>query len=176
MNAGSVITGNTRGAVYINRNGKFIMNGGAITKNTGDPMSGVVQVAGTFDMTGGRISNNDGRGVGLYSNLLTIATFNMSGGSINGNNGDGVFMYVQSKFTMNGGTIFGNLGYGVFLTRVDKVSLLGPPKEWNFFYLNNPATRASIHDNRRGQVFASYRSIFEENQVGQNGKGDQYSY
>ena len=180
MNEGAVITSNNRGAVYINRNGKFIMNGGTITENACDQLSGVVQVAGIFEMTGGSIYNNDGRGVCLYSNASTIGTFNMSGGSINGNKGDGVFMYAQSKFTMNGGTIFDNAGYGVLLNQVNKTSLLGPPKEWNFFYLNDPATRASIHDNKRGQVFASLQSIFTENGVGQNGSGakagSQYTY
>jgi hypothetical protein len=115
MKEGAVITGNTSGAVFINKKGKFIMNGGTITRNTSSSMQGVIQVAGTLEMTGGRITINNGHGVGLYSNAWTVATFNMSGGSINRNNGCGIYMYMQGKTTMNGGTIFGNTTYGVEL-------------------------------------------------------------
>ncbi|MDR1910079.1 MAG: hypothetical protein LBQ35_09235 [Spirochaetaceae bacterium] len=101
MNDGSKITGNMR-------------------LTTDDSGSGVAIHNGTFNMTGGEISDNHaplegGSGVRIYSYNGT-STFNMSGGIITGNtgtHGGGVFMNSENNgasiFTMSGGTISGNI-------------------------------------------------------------------
>jgi hypothetical protein len=104
MNAGSTITGNTK------VNGSW---GGG----------GVCLGGGTFNMSGGTISDN--RAVSSYDALhgsgggvsvlhfvgSTYPTFTMSGGTISGNNtnqsGGGIYMS-RGTFTMKGGTIIGN--------------------------------------------------------------------
>jgi hypothetical protein len=74
---------------------------------------------GTFNMSGGTISNNtaafDGGGVYVNAN----ATFTMSGGTISGNTagyGGGVCLYRGGTFNMTGGTISGNTSNGNNLT------------------------------------------------------------
>lgn len=86
--------------------------------------SGVYISAGTFKMTGGTVTGNEGTsgyGPGVY--IDDNATFEMSGGIINRNDaytsaygGGGV--YVRGTFTMSGGEISGNKagnGGGVYV-------------------------------------------------------------
>ena len=87
--------------------GTFNMFGGEITANTGRgvTMKGTSAKA-TFNMYGGEISNNGGGGV-----KITKGTFTMSGGEIKGNSADeggGVYADSDSTFTMSGGEITGN--------------------------------------------------------------------
>ena len=126
------------GAVQVDYNGQFIMNGGEIKDNkargyvsstiypsegAGVYVDGFGQSAGSsFTMNGGTISGNDSTdlGGGVY---LWSGSFTMNGGEISGNTADygaGVYMVevsglvnkVMTKypatFTMNGGTIKGN--------------------------------------------------------------------
>ena len=84
------------------------------TKNQGPG----VNVAGIFNMYGGKISQNqvksyDGNRRGYGGGVLVTnrGTFNMFGGEITGNtaqSGGGV--YVEGTFSMSGGTIYGNTG------------------------------------------------------------------
>ena len=93
------------------------------TKNQG---SGV-NVDGTFNMYGGKISQNqvkfyegNPRGYGGGVLVTNRGTFNMFGGEITGNtakSGGGV--YVENTFSMSGGTIYDNAGErggGVYVT------------------------------------------------------------
>lgn len=114
------------GGVFVN-GGEFNMSGTATisgneaTSNGGNSRGGGVRVdKGTFNMTGGSITDNkatgsnDGHGGGVYAG--EDGTFHMSGGSITGNHargGGGV--YVVGTFNMEGGSITGNKatgGYG----------------------------------------------------------------
>jgi len=105
MNNAATITGCTNG---VNVSGTFSMSGGTISGNNGN---GVYVRPGTFTftMSGGTISNNTSCGV-----IIGIgSTFTMSGGTISGNtaqNGGGV--YVGGNFYMQGGTIAGNRSSG----------------------------------------------------------------
>jgi len=99
-----------QGVAVWNADGKFIMNDGTISGNSG----GVYVNRGTFTMNGGTISGNratfDGGGVYIENN----ATFAMDGGTIKGNsagrNGGGVYI-VLSVFTKTGGSMI--YGYSV---------------------------------------------------------------
>jgi hypothetical protein len=94
MNTGSTITGNhinanSTGGVYV-ASGTFEMTGGNISDNsTTYWWGGGVQVGGgTFEMTGGIISNNTasfGGGVQVYHGNRNSGTFTMRGGTISGN-------------------------------------------------------------------------------------------
>lgn len=138
MNEGSAITGNCGGAVYINKDGRFVMNGGAIAGNVISGMSGSVQVAGTFIMMGGSIFKNAGHGVGLYKGALS-----MSGGSIYDNSRYGVSIYRDSSKSK----------YGIVGLLSDVASSIG---DKTGFSMEKPATRASIHGNKSGQVNAPF--------------------
>jgi hypothetical protein len=112
--SGGEISGNRRiylhGGMY--NDGTFIMTGGLISNNDG----GVFNV-GVFEMSGGEISNNDasGRGGGVWS----TGRFIMSGGLISNNTaqntGGGVLVSVAvgdffgNSFVMSGGEISGNV-------------------------------------------------------------------
>jgi parallel beta-helix repeat protein len=110
--------------------GAFKMNSGAtITGNTSteyQSSGGVFVTYGTFEMTGGSITNNtvtgssttashsqSGGGVSVCSFQYGPGVFTMSGGTISNNNahlGGGV--HVAGTFTMKGGTITGNIASG----------------------------------------------------------------
>ena len=115
INEGVVITTedaalNHRGIVV---SGKVTMTGGTIT---GFDRLGAVSVenGGTFDMSGGSITNNSfpgGSGAGGVG--ISNGTFNMSGTAEISNNtanvrGGGVRVYGSGIFNMRGGTISGN--------------------------------------------------------------------
>lgn len=112
------------GGVFVN-GGEFNMSGTATisgneaTSNGGNSRGGGVRVEdkGTFNMTGGSITDNkatgsyDGHGGGVYAG--EDGTFHMSGGSITDNQarcGGGV--YVVGTFNMEGGSITGNKATG----------------------------------------------------------------
>lgn len=92
--------------------GTFNMYGGKITNNSCESSGGGVYVAnGTFNMYDGKITNNSCRssGGGVY---VDCGTFNMSGGEIRGNtsgdSGGGIELYNKSDFTMTDGSISQN--------------------------------------------------------------------
>jgi len=94
--------------------GRFVMNGGEISGNTGYNCSGVFfLISGEFVMTGGEISDNiSGSGVWIDPDVF----FTMTGGKIIGNTapdraGGGVFVR-GGEFIMTGGEITGNTAHG----------------------------------------------------------------
>jgi len=105
MRTGSTVTGNTNSNSYQWEQG-----------------AGITVYGGTFEMTGGTISNNKsaneyclGGGVCLFD-----GTFTMSGGIITGNvSHKGAGVYMRGVFNMNDGIITGNTarqyGGGVFI-------------------------------------------------------------
>ncbi|MDR3012709.1 MAG: hypothetical protein LBU70_05805 [Chitinispirillales bacterium] len=124
MNAGSAITGNGGVGVIAGVRvrhpnppvGTFVMNGGAIHRNTG---GGVRIVSGSLTMKGGTISDNTApNGGGVFVGTGGNVTFTMDGGAISNNiakeKGGGVFIENGEKgvgrptFTMNDGIISGN--------------------------------------------------------------------
>jgi len=157
MNKGTTISHNQSSGVYVGGKATFTMNDGKISDNKaadgnaeeilyGTTRSysaggGVYVNGGTFNMSGGIISNNTadtsekksvadyfGRGGGVA--VLNGGTFNMSDGTISNNSaaeGGGVFIglathknkddnsdankYAASTFTMTGGTVDGNVAY-----------------------------------------------------------------
>jgi len=100
MNAGATITGNNGIGAYVN-SGTFEMSGGTISNNISYDGGGVYLNSGTFNMSGGIISGNASTG---------NASFNGGGGVYVGR--------IGSVFTMSGGTISGNTasnGGGVYV-------------------------------------------------------------
>jgi hypothetical protein len=106
--------------VRVNVVGTLIMYNGEISGNIGD---GVCN-SGTFEMYGGKISNNTsivgggGRGGALYNS--EYGTFGMFGGEISNNTGFGVINrgtynwgWSYGTFNMSGGVISNNNGGGV---------------------------------------------------------------
>ena len=92
--------------------GTFNMYGGKITNNSCGSSGGGVYVAnGRFNMYDGKITNNScgSSGGGVY---VERGTFSMSGGEISGNTsgeyGGGIELYKKSDFTMTGGSISQN--------------------------------------------------------------------
>lgn len=92
--------------------GTFNMYGGKITNNScGSSGGGVFVSFGEFNMYDGKITNNSCRssGGGVY---VDCGTFNMSGGEIRGNtsgdSGGGIELYNKSDFTMMDGSISQN--------------------------------------------------------------------
>ena len=85
-----------------------------------------VNVAGTFNMYGGKIFQNrvkfyDGNPRGYGGGVLVsgAGTFNMFGGEITGNTAKSGGVYVDGMFSMSGGTIYDNAGErggGVYVT------------------------------------------------------------
>lgn len=85
-----------------------------------------VNVAGTFNMYGGKIFQNqvksyngNPRGYGGGVLVSNTGTFNMFGGEITGNTAKSGGVYVDGMFSMSGGTIYDNAGErggGVYVT------------------------------------------------------------
>jgi hypothetical protein len=120
---GGTISGNTAdngGGVAVTGTGAFIMKGGTIggdnpaNQNTAASSGGGVYFAsssGTFEMSGGNISNNTTAASGLFGGGVYFnnasETFTMSGGTIShnhapGNNGEGGGVYIAAgDFTIN---------------------------------------------------------------------------
>jgi len=108
----SSITGGSGGGVYNNYGGIFSMSGDAVVSNNTARDGGGVSNTGTFELTGGEISNNfGGNGGGVYSfkdtTTSTAPSFTMKGGVISGNTGNGVYNIVGT-FTMEDGKISNN--------------------------------------------------------------------
>jgi len=112
-------SGQNGGAIFINPNtSKFTMTGGTIKENTAASNgAGVYVNSGTFDMTGGTISNHGtveersaSVGAGVY--VKSGATFNMSGDNTsiqdNYSSASGAGVAVAGTFNMTGGTINNN--------------------------------------------------------------------
>ncbi|MFI3116282.1 MAG: right-handed parallel beta-helix repeat-containing protein, partial [Clostridia bacterium] len=108
--------------VYVSSSSTFAIKSGNIVGNKATS-GGVYVNSGTFEMTGGTISDNEAtdKGGGVYADG---GTFTMENGTISGNeatssNGGGVYVYNNSTFTMNNGTIEDNTatsGGGVYVT------------------------------------------------------------
>jgi uncharacterized repeat protein (TIGR02543 family) len=113
------------GGVYV-AGGAFEMNGGEMSRNTGNNGGGVYVTGGAFTLNSGEIARNTGgNGGGVYING-SGSTFTMSGGTIAENaatndGGGGVYVCQNGAFEMSGGTITentsGNYGGGVFFNR-----------------------------------------------------------
>jgi hypothetical protein len=108
---GGTISGNEAsiggGGVFVTNNGMFTMSGNStISGNAAKSGGGVLAYNGTFEMSGGEISNNDGGGV-----LLALGgTFKMSGTAVISNNtaitsGSGVYVDGNATFKMGGGAV-----------------------------------------------------------------------
>lgn len=133
-------TGGAGGAVFIDQNGKFIMNGGGIAYCASDldieSLGGAVFIdaeetgVGTFIMNGGTITNcNSSFGGAVYvhealaEGVTKQGIFEMNGGTISNNStkiehassstfiAHGGAIFVNGIFTMNGGTISNNSTY-----------------------------------------------------------------
>jgi len=130
-------SGITGCGVYIMAGGVLFLYSGEISGNTvNSPFTGGgVFNAGTFVMSGGKISNNkavEGGGVCNDGNAQHSGTFIMSGGEISNNNvdsaGGGVYNSYYSEFTLSGGKISGNvanIGGGVSIKYPSEFSMLG---------------------------------------------------
>lgn len=120
MNGGT-ISGCKVGGVMVGSGCTFTMNGGSITGNSGGAgnpsvtpnlqkevkftgYGGGVYNAGTVNLKGGSISDNDAdsQGGGVYN----VGNFTMSGGTISNNKKGGI--YNVGNFTMGNGSITGN--------------------------------------------------------------------
>ena len=106
------ISGNVLGDGVVN-SGTFEMYGGKISNNGNASYGGGVYNIdqGKFSMFGGEISNNTGFGVynrGTYNQGWNYCTFNMSGGLISNNDGGGV--QNSAIFSMSSGEISNNVG------------------------------------------------------------------
>jgi hypothetical protein len=113
MKGNSKITKGGKSGVILYK-GKFTMEGGEISGNSGEIGGGVwVYTGSTFTMTGGTISGNTaiyGGGVAVEGEKVEEGDgiFEMKGGEISGNTGDfggGVYVGDVDTFTKSGGTI-----------------------------------------------------------------------
>jgi hypothetical protein len=111
---------NTYELIRVNSSGKFIMNGGEISGNTGsyNGYASAVDNRGAFIMNGGKITecSDNSRGT-----VCSYGTFTMNGGEINNNVGRGVYVYPSStgSFQMTGGKItnnFASKGGGIYIS------------------------------------------------------------
>jgi hypothetical protein len=136
---GNNVTLNGNSIVYyivsVYEGGQLEMKNGAVITNSGN---GGVYVNGTFNMSGGTISNNivkyEGGGVWVHGGI-----FNMSGGTITNNNsgdlvGGGGVKITNGLFEMSGGTISNNTasnntangsGGGVYLSNDSLFNMSG---------------------------------------------------
>jgi len=122
---GSLIMNNGSNNSGVDVSGKFIMNGGTISRNTAYGSGVSIGSGGTFTMNNGTISGftafssyGVGSGGGVYVGASLYegnGTFIMNGGTISGNtatvNGGGVYVY-SGTFTMNSGIISRNTAGG----------------------------------------------------------------
>ena len=123
--ASGAVTGGGDHGVYVGEDSVFRLQGGAIAGNESDYAGGGVFVdGGTFEMTGGMITNNAAHddNVGGGGVFVFDGTFSMTGGEISGNTaeyGGGVFVDENGIFAMTGGEISGNTadfdGGGVYV-------------------------------------------------------------
>ena len=127
LDGGAILMG--WGTVTISGNAKLTNNiasrwGGAICQRTDSPYTS------TINMTGGEISGNRASEGGAVEVLDANCTFNLSGGKITNNNstGDGGAVYLNqepSVLNMTGGEISGNTatgnGGGVYINRTGSV-------------------------------------------------------
>ena len=108
--SGNTVNNSLYGGGVVNA-GTFIMTGGKITGNSAESCGGGVYNSGIFEMSGGEISGNTAGGGGGVCNGY-YAQFTMSGGVISGNtasvDGGGVYTVMYSEFIMLGGEISGN--------------------------------------------------------------------
>ncbi len=116
MNSGTLKANGSGSVLVMDRDSSFVMNGGLITKNT---QSAVAVNAGSFTMTGGKITGNSAnQGTGVYG--WAGAKIRIEGGEIIGNTANqGAGLYVQGRLDITGGRICdnkaSNYGGGIYL-------------------------------------------------------------
>jgi hypothetical protein len=113
-------TGADGWGIFVEFGGTVILSDGEISGNTqGLFGGGGVANFGTFEMTGGIITNNEDSGVLLTSRFVGDGeyapggSFVMSGGVIANNTDSGVNIGYLGSFVMSGGVISNNTGSGV---------------------------------------------------------------
>jgi len=164
MQSGSQISGNRAGsggggAVLVNNQGAFIMNGGAIAMNSTSWSGGAVLVDnGNFTMSGDSIiTRNSGTATGGGVEVRNNSSFTMLGGTISSNaiptgtanTGGGVEVRVGSTFTMENGLITDNIaayGGGVHVSADSK------------FIMNAGAIRYNTAAFNGGGIFSTNNS------------------
>jgi hypothetical protein len=115
--SGGVISGNSAEVPGggVSNAGTFTLSGGKISDNISHSGGGVYN-SGVFVMSGGKIFNNTanskGTGGGVYNSGRGV-TFTMTGGEITGNNAHigGGLAYEKGSFVMSGGVISDNNAY-----------------------------------------------------------------
>ena len=124
MNSGEISSNTSEGVLVYGSSSTFTMNGGTISGNTN---YGVNLQRGSFNMSGGEISENINKETGYYFGGAGVhvsgGTFTMSNGTITGNispSGGGVYVSSNGSFIMSDGTISGNIasaggGGGVYI-------------------------------------------------------------
>ena len=145
---------------YGGKKGTFNMSGGEISDNEAKDGGGVYVYDGTFTMSGGKITGNTATSLGGV--CVYDGTFTMSDGEISGNNkassGGGVSVDIGT-FTMSGGSITGNTatnyGGGVHMTRGTYGTL-------------NVSGTAVIKDNQKG-TDANNVHLFKDKFITVNG-------
>ena len=167
---GAILMGS--GTITISGNAKLTGNtasrwGGAICQRTDSPYTS------TINMTGGEISGNRASEGGAVEVLDANCTFNLSGGKITNNSstGDGGAIYLNqepSELNMTGGEISGNTatgnGGGVYINRTGSVCNLSGGK-----IENNKASGNGggiyINPNNNGQLKLSDTPVVTGNTV-----------
>ena len=206
---GGTISGNTTGSngggVYVGKDSTFNMKDGEISGNTvKDYMykdkhyeadgGGVLVEGGTFNMSGGTITNNsaiggNGGGVAVKDyydsgKFAGHSTFNMTGGTISNNHADtgnpnsqnepigqggGVYVGHGAGFNLNGGTISGNTadeGGGIFTEGADSPRYYdGKVQDWS---IKLPNGTFNMSD---GTVLGNTANIGEGGGIYIQGKG-----
>ena len=139
---GSYCTGTPGGAVYVGDRAEFTMSGDSTIQN-GQGDSVYVDKGGIFEMSAGLITKNKN------STVRVNGTFNMTGGSITENAatfGGGVFVGANGRFTISGSALISansasSAGGGVYL----KVPTDNDPEYYGGVFTMNGGT---ISDNK----------------------------
>ncbi len=161
------ISGNSLGSGLVN-SGTFEMYGGKISNNgNSDYSCGVHNIDnGNFSMLGGEISNNTGFGVnnrGTYNQGWNYGRFSMSGGVISNNDGGGV--QNSAIFSMSGGEISNNAG-GNLMQSGGGVSNSGTFSMSGGVISNNQATHGGgVYNYPEGNFSLSENAVISDNKA-----------
>jgi hypothetical protein len=167
-------TGSTGSGVFVNNPAKLIMHRGEISGNTADKFAGGgVRNSGTFEMHGGKITNNQGSGV------TTGRSFIMSGGEITNNKATGQGRFSEGggvnvntgTFSMTGGKISGNTAtYG------GGVNVYSQAPSGSFSFSMSGGTITDNEATRGGGVCVQYSGTFSRTGgvISGNAGGDVY--
>ena len=150
----------------INVAGTFNMTGGTITGNTAASMGGAIFSTGTVNISGGEISNNTATADegGAIDNRGTL---NITGGTISGNtaaNNDGGAIASRGTLTISGGTITGNSAkVGGAIVNRSTLTISGGTISGNT--ASAPANGNGIY-NRAGTLSISGNAVIDGLQIG----------